>query len=474
MIITVIGTGYVGLVTGACLAELGFDVNCIDKNPAIVERLNAGQATIHEDGLEAILGRARRNGTIRFHSEYAEAIAAADMIFLAVGTPTRPGSDEADLSYLDAALAELAPHLHEGQTVVVKSTVPVGTNDRLQAMLDARRPGLDVSLASNPEFLREGSAVKDFFGADRIVAGVRDERSRAHFIALYRPLVEQGAPLVFTTPANAELAKYASNAFLALKIAYINEIADFCEVTGADVEHVSTLMGMDSRIGAAFLKAGPGYGGSCFPKDTLALLASARRHGVAARLVETTVAANDERKERLVERVLASLGAEVMGKRVAVLGIAFKANTDDVRQSTALSMIPMLQAAGVTVHAHDPLGRKNAERELTDVTWFDDALAALRDVDAAVILTDWPEYAALRPEEIALALAGAPLHDLRNLLTAETGRRASPAYRGIGRGAEAVPPLSVVTAAALADEWPTVTAFTRSSSSAALRIVAGE
>ena len=329
----------------------------------------------------------------------------------------------------------MAPLLNDGVTIVIKSTVPVGTSAAVASMMSLLRPDLDFAVASNPEFLREGSAVEDFMNADRIVCGVRDEPTRQKFERLYRNLVQRGSRLAFTTPENAELCKYASNAFLAMKITFINEIADICEAADADVDHVAALMGMDRRIGNGFLKAGPGFGGSCFPKDARALLATATRLGAEASLVRATISANDRRKMRLAEEILGVFDGAKADVKIAVLGVTFKAGTDDVRDAPSLEIIPHLQAAGVEIHAHDPKGMANAATHLPGVTWHASAQAAVRGADAVVILTEWPEYAALPLPEIADAMKGNRLFDLRNMLSPAAAEAAGLVYRGIGRAA---------------------------------------
>lgn len=434
MIVAVVGTGYVGLITGLCLADAGFRVHGIDRNEVLCSRLNSGIATIHEAGLEPLLKRVLRREFASFTSDLS-VISEADMVFVAVGTPTDERTGEADLSALRGVVVEMAPFLKSGVTVVVKSTVPVGTNRAVAGILREARPDLDFSVASNPEFLREGSAIQDFNHADRIVCGVSDEAARRKFTALYAHWVARGTTLAFTSPENAELSKYAANAFLAMKVTFINEMADLCEAAGGDVEHVAALMGMDARIGRSFLQAGPGYGGSCFPKDTNALVSSAAKLGVDASLVRATVAANESRKRRMAERVIAALGG-VADKRIAVLGIAFKAGTDDVRDSVSLELLPRLQEAGASIRAHDPKAMSAAAKLLPDVSWHESALEAAVGCDAVLLLTDWPDYALIPPVALAKTMRGKHLFDFRNLFSAAEVSAAGLLHVSIGRGAD--------------------------------------
>lgn len=446
MLVSIVGTGYVGLVTGTCLASQGHEVVCFDSNPEIVEKLRAGTPTIYEAGLEELLEQAVVAGRLRFESDFANGLAAAEVVFLAVGTPKQPDSDGVDMRYIDAAVRGIAPHLRDGTIVILKSTVPPGTNRRVASALARLRPDIDVPVASNPEFLREGSAILDFFNAERVVCGIRDEATKPVLAGLYQALIESGTTLVFTTPEDAELSKYASNAFLAMKITFINEIADLCEAIGANAGDIAVLMGMDSRIGPAFLKAGPGYGGSCFPKDTMGLLSTARSHGVASRLVETTAEVNEWRKRHIAHLVAEAVESNGADRTVAVLGVAFKADTDDVRDAPALAIIPQLQLAGITVQAYDPMGRRNAEGLLPGVVWFDDAIEALRNADAAVILTEWSEFSRLRASEIAAAMRGRHVFDVRNVLSEEVRDHPRLAYRGIGSTHPSPMPLQLITA----------------------------
>lgn len=447
MKVALIGTGYVGLVTGVCLADVGHDVTCIDRDPAIVDSLGRGIPTIHEAGLKELLARDIAAGAIGFSSDIA-AISDAGIVMLAVGTPTDPQSGETDLSAIMAALRAIAPHLRDDAVIAVKSTVPVGTNRRLAEEMGRLRPHFGGSVVSNPEFLREGTAIADFFGADRIVCGVRNENARRRMAELYRPLAARGVRLVFTTPENAELAKYASNAFLATKLAFVNEMADLCEASGANVADVAALMGMDQRIGSAFLNAGPGFGGSCFPKDIASLRTSAAQRGVSLRLVDATIAANAARKQSMADRVLAEL-AGPGPRRVAVLGISFKAGTDDVRESPALDVIGRLLEAGIEVHAHDPQARRAGAPELAGVRWFDRPIDATRGAAATVVMTEWPQYKAMSLAELAASMSGKLLFDMRNILSPSAARSAGLDYRCIGGGGAArgmwlstdVPPL---------------------------------
>lgn len=437
MKVALIGTGYVGLVTGLCLADMAHRVTCIDRDRAIVDRLRRGIPTIHEAGLHELLRRNIAAGTVGFASG-ASAVADAGIVMLAVGTPTDAATGETDLSAIVAAVHAIVPHLRDDALIVVKSTVPVGTNRMLSDEVARLSPHFRGQVVSNPEFLREGTAIEDFFGADRIVCGVRSEAARQRMTELYRPLAARGVKLVFTTPENAELAKYASNAFLATKLAFVNEMADLCEASHADIDDVAALMGMDRRIGAAFLSAGPGFGGSCFPKDIASLRTSAGQRGVTLRLVDATMAANAARKQAMADRVLAAL-AGTPHARVAVLGIAFKAGTDDVRESPALDLVRRLLEAGVEVHAHDPQARRTGAPELSLVRWFDRPVDAARGAAATVVMTEWPEYTAMSLAELAAAMSGRLLFDLRNIVSPSAARGAGLDYRRIGGGAEPRP-----------------------------------
>jgi UDPglucose 6-dehydrogenase len=433
MRIAMIGTGYVGLVSGACFADFGHRVACVDKDASKIDGLNDGVMPIWEPGLEALVKANVERKRLSFTTDVAEAVRDAEAVFIAVGTPARRGDGHADLTFVFEAVRELAPVMKPGTVVVTKSTVPVGTGDRIEAIL--KEEGVtDVSVASNPEFLREGAAIADFKHPDRIVVGAEDDRAQDVMREIYRPLFLNRAPILITGRRTAELTKYAANAFLAVKISFINEIADLCEAVDADVQDVARGIGLDNRIGAKFLHAGPGYGGSCFPKDTLALLQTADEAGVDQRIVRTTVEVNDDRKQAMVERVSRALGGELAGKRVAILGLAFKPNTDDMREAPSIPIVEGLIERGASVAAFDPVAREQAEKVLSGVEFADDAYAAADGADALVIVTEWDEFRALDLERIAASLRGKILVDLRNVYDRTDAEEAGLTYYGIGRG----------------------------------------
>ena len=433
MRIAMIGTGYVGLVSGACFADFGHRVCCVDKDSAKIDGLNAGVMPIWEPGLEAIVKANAERGRLTFTTSVSEGVKDAEAVFIAVGTPARRGDGHADLSFVFEAVRELAKVMKPGTVVVTKSTVPVGTGDRIEQIL--REEGLaDAFVASNPEFLREGAAIADFKHPDRIVVGAEDERTRDVLKEIYRPLFLNRAPILFTGRRTAELTKYAANAFLAVKISFINEIANLCEAVDADVQDVARGIGLDNRIGPKFLHAGPGYGGSCFPKDTLALLQTADAAGVDQRIVRTTVEVNDERKSAMAERVIRMMGGDVSGKRVGVLGLAFKPNTDDMREAPSIPLIKTLLERGAEVSAFDPVAHHQAEQVLSGIHFAEDAYAAAADADALVIVTEWDEFRALDLDKIAAALKGKVLVDLRNVYDREEAEQAGLIYFGVGRG----------------------------------------
>jgi UDPglucose 6-dehydrogenase len=405
----------VGLVSGACFAEFGPQVTCVDVDADKVARLTRGEIPIYEPGLEALVARGVQAGRLRFTTNLAAAVGEAEVVFIAVGTPSRRGDGHADLRYVDAAAMEVARALGGYTVIVTKSTVPVGTGRRVGALVREANPQAEFDMASNPEFLREGSAIEDFMHPDRVVIGAESERAREVLAALYRPLALREVPLVVTSLETAELTKYAANAFLATKISFINEIADLCERVGADVQEVARGMGMDRRIGRTFLHAGPGYGGSCFPKDTVALMRTAQEVGTPLRIVEAAASVNDTRKGRMASRVIAACGGSVRGKTIAVLGVAFKPNTDDMREAPSLAIIPALQDAGATVRATDPAAMAEAARLLPGVTWCADAYEAARGAHALVMLTEWNEYRGLELAQIATGMADRVLVDLRNV-----------------------------------------------------------
>ncbi|CAN7611083.1 UDP-glucose/GDP-mannose dehydrogenase family protein [Phenylobacterium sp. LjRoot219] len=435
MHVAMIGTGYVGLVSGACFADFGHVVTCIDKDAGKIERLQAGGIPIYEPGLDKLVADNVKAGRLFFTTEAAEAVKKADAVFIAVGTPSRRGDGHADLSYVYAAAEEIAG-LIEGFTVVVtKSTVPVGTGDEIEAIMQRVRAdaGADVAVVSNPEFLREGAAIEDFKRPDRVVVGTSDERAQAVMRELYRPLYLNETPIQFTGRRTSELIKYAANAFLAMKITFINEIADLCEAVGADVQQVARGIGLDKRIGGKFLNAGPGYGGSCFPKDTLALVKTARDYQAPMQLIETTVAVNDKRKKAMASKVTAAVeGQDLAGKTIGVLGLTFKPNTDDMRDAPSLDIIPALQAAGARVQAFDPEGHE-AKQMLPRVEFKDDPYAAAEGADALVIITEWDQFRALDLERVRGLMKSPVLVDLRNIYKPEEVRRDGFRYVSVGR-----------------------------------------
>jgi len=434
MRVAMIGTGYVGLVSGACFADFGHVVTCVDKDAGKIDRLNAGQMPIYEPGLEDLVAANVRDGRLSFALDGAQAIRSADAVFIAVGTPSRRGDGHADLSYVYAAAEEIAD-LIEGFTVVVtKSTVPVGTGDEIERIIRARRPDADFAVVSNPEFLREGAAIGDFKRPDRVVVGLEDERARPVMAELYRPLNLNETPILFTGRRTSELTKYAANAFLALKITFINEMADLCESLGADVQQVARGIGLDNRIGSKFLHAGPGYGGSCFPKDTLALVRTATDAGSPLRLIETTVEVNDARKLAMADRVAAALGgSDLKGKTVALLGLTFKPNTDDMRDAPSLDVAPALIAMGATVQAFDPEGMHEAAKLMEGVVFRDGPYDAVEGADVVVILTEWDQFRALDLDRIKLLLKQPVMVDLRNVYRPEDMKARGFRYTSIGR-----------------------------------------
>jgi UDPglucose 6-dehydrogenase len=433
MRIAMIGTGYVGLVSGACFADFGHDVCCVDKDAEKIAEINAGRMPIWEPGLEALVKANQERRRLTFTTDLPTAMEGVEAVFIAVGTPARRGDGHADLTFVFDAVRELARVIKPGTVVVTKSTVPVGTGDEIERIL--KDEGVtDVSVASNPEFLREGAAIADFKHPDRIVVGAEEERAREVLREIYRPLFLNRAPILFTGRRTAELTKYAANAFLAVKISFINEMADLCEAVDADVQDVARGIGLDNRIGPKFLHAGPGYGGSCFPKDTLALLQTADGAGVDQRIVRTTVQVNDDRKAKMVERVERAVGGELGGKRIAVLGLAFKPNTDDMREAPSIPLIQGLLERGAQVSAFDPVARHQAEQVLDGIAFADDAYAAAKDADALVIVTEWDEFRALDLDKIAEAMSGKTLVDLRNVYDRQDAEEAGLVYQGVGRG----------------------------------------
>jgi UDPglucose 6-dehydrogenase len=432
MRVAMIGSGYVGLVSGACFADFGHDVVCVDVNAARIADLKAGRIPIYEPGLDRLVADNAAAGRLSFTTDLAQAVRGAQAVFIAVGTPSRRGDGHADLSYVSAAAREIAQAM-DGYTVVVnKSTVPVGTGDMVEQIIRDARPGAEFSVASNPEFLREGAAIEDFKRPDRVVVGVNDDRARDVMAELYRPLSLNAAPVLFTDRRTAELTKYAANAFLATKITFINEIADLCEEVGADVQLVARGIGMDKRIGSKFLHAGPGYGGSCFPKDTVALIRSAQDNGVSLRVVESVVAVNDARKTAMARKVVKACGGSVQGKTIAVLGLTFKPNTDDMREAPSINIIDALQRAGATIRAHDPVGMEQAKAVLTDVTYATDAYDCAHGADALVLITEWDAYRALDLARLRQIMRAPVVVDLRNVYRAEEMARHGFEYVRVG------------------------------------------
>ncbi|GLS45766.1 UDP-glucose dehydrogenase family protein [Methylobacterium brachythecii] len=432
MRIAMIGSGYVGLVSGACFADFGHDVICVDKDPAKIEALQAGRIPIFEPGLDALVGDNVRQGRLSFTTELAPAVAGADAVFIAVGTPSRRGDGFADLSFVYAAAREIAGAITGYTVVVTKSTVPVGTGDEVEHIIRETAPEAEVAVVSNPEFLREGAAIDDFKRPDRIVIGTEDARAAAVMNEVYRPLYLNAAPILVTGRRTAELTKYAANAFLATKITFINEIADLCEQVGANVQEVARGIGLDNRIGKKFLHAGPGYGGSCFPKDTLALVKTAQDHGAPIRIVETVVAVNDQRKRAMARKVIAACGGSVRGKTVALLGLTFKPNTDDMRDAPSLSIVAGLRDAGAIVRAYDPEGMEQARPLLEGITYAEDAYHCAEGADALVIVTEWNAFRALDFARLRAAMTEAVLVDLRNVYSRNTVEKHGFRYSSIG------------------------------------------
>lgn len=433
MRVAMIGTGYVGLVSGACFADFGHEVTCVDKDPSKIERLEKGEIPIFEPGLDDLVASNVKGGRLSFALDGAAAIRSADAVFIAVGTPSRRGDGHADLSYVYAAAEEIAG-LIEGFTVVVtKSTVPVGTGDEIERIIRERHPDAQFAVVSNPEFLREGAAIEDFKRPDRVVVGTDDERAQQVMRELYRPLNLNETPILFTGRRTSELIKYAANAFLAMKITFINEMADLCEAVGADVQQVARGIGLDNRIGSKFLHAGPGYGGSCFPKDTLALVRTAIDAGAPVRLIETTVEINDARKKAMAGRVSNAVGGDLSGKTVALLGVTFKPNTDDMRDAPSLDVVPALIAAGATVQAYDPEGMHEASKLLDGVVFKDGPYDAVEGADVVVILTEWDQFRALDLDRIKLLLKQPVMVDLRNVYRPDDMRARGFRYASIGR-----------------------------------------
>jgi len=434
MRIAMIGTGYVGLVSGACFSDFGHVVTCIDKDPGKIRELQKGKLPIFEPGLDAIVASNVAAGRLSFTTEPAAAVRAADAVFLAVGTPSRRGDGFADLSYVYDAANEIAPEIEGFTVIAIKSTVPVGTNDEVDAIVRKLRPDADFSVVSNPEFLREGAAIEDFKHPDRVVVGTDDERARRIMRELYRPLFINETPMLFTRRRSAELIKYASNAFLATKITFINEMADLCEKCGADVQEVARGMGLDRRIAAKFLHAGPGFGGSCFPKDIAALAAIGERYEVPTKIVSTVMAVNDARKRAMVTKVVSACGGSLHGKTIAVLGLTFKPNTDDMREAPSLVIVPSLEAQGARVRAYDPHGMAEARKLMPQLETTTDPYACIKGADAMLILTEWDQFRALDLDRVKKTLRSPVVIDFRNIYRPAELAAKGLNYISVGRG----------------------------------------
>ncbi len=434
MKIAMIGTGYVGLVSGVCFSDFGHDVVCVDKDPRKIETLNHGEVPIYEPGLKELMAKNVAAGRLSFSGELATAVDRADAVFIAVGTPTRRGDGHADLTYVMAAAEEVAHALTGYAVVVTKSTVPLGTNRQVKQVITKARPDAAFDVASNPEFLREGAAIDDFMRPDRIVVGVQNEKAADVMAQIYRPLYLRDFPIMTTDLESAEMIKYAANAFLATKITFINEIAALCERTGADVKMVSKGMGLDGRIGNKFLHAGPGYGGSCFPKDTQALARIGQEHAMPMQLTETVIKVNEEIKRRMTTKIMDLCGGSVNGKTIAVLGVTFKPNTDDMRDAPSLTIVPALVGSGAKVRVVDPQGHREGEALLPGVSWVEDAYEAAQNADCVVLLTEWNEFRALDLERLAKGMVTPTMADLRNIYSEKDAKRAGfSAYVSIGR-----------------------------------------
>jgi len=434
MKIAMIGTGYVGLVSGVCFSDFGHDVVCVDINPDKVAKLERGEVPIYEPGLDDLMARNVAAGRLSFSGDVAGSVAGADAVFIAVGTPTRRGDGHADLTYVFAAAEDIARAINGYTVVVTKSTVPVGTNRKVREIIAKANPAAEFDVASNPEFLREGAAIDDFMRPDRVIVGVQSDRAAKVMNEVYRPLFLRDFPVVTTDLESAEMIKYAANAFLATKITFINEIAALCEKVGADVKEVSKGMGLDGRIGNKFLHAGPGYGGSCFPKDTSALARIGQEHAMPMQIVETVIKVNDQIKRRMIDKLADLCGGSFNGKTIAVLGVTFKPNTDDMRDAPALTIVPALIGGGAKVRVVDPQGRREGEKLLPGVEWVEDAYKAVNKADAVVILTEWNEFRALDLERLAKKMTTARMADLRNIYSDKDAMRAGfEAYVAIGR-----------------------------------------
>jgi UDPglucose 6-dehydrogenase len=433
MRVAMVGTGYVGLVSGACFADFGHEVTCVDKDKAKIAALKRGEMPIYEPGLSELVAANARAGRLKFTTGLGEAVKAADAVFIAVGTPSRRGDGHADLSFVYDAAREIARSLDGFTVVITKSTVPVGTGDEVERIIREARKGTDCAVVSNPEFLREGAAIQDFKHPDRVVVGCEDARAREVMSELYRPLYLNRSPILFTDRRTAELIKYAANAFLATKITFINEIADLAEKVGADVQEIARGIGLDNRIGSKFLHAGPGFGGSCFPKDAVALLKTGQDNDAPLRIVEAVVAVNDARKRAMARKVSSALGGELRGKTIAVLGLTFKPNTDDMREAPSIPLITALQDMGATVRAYDPVGMEQAKSAVEKVTFCDSTYACAEGASALVIVTEWEEFRALDFDRLKQIMAKPVLIDLRNIYRPDEVSRHGFIYESVGR-----------------------------------------
>jgi UDPglucose 6-dehydrogenase len=438
MHIAMIGSGYVGLVSGACLADFGHNVTCVDNDKGKISALNQGLVPIFEPGLADLIANNMSEGRLAFTSDVTAAVSAAEAVFIAVGTPSRRGDGHADLSYVYSAVRELAPAIGGFTVIVTKSTVPVGTSDEVARIIRDARPDADFAVVSNPEFLREGAAIQDFKHPDRIVVGTEDERARRIMAEIYRPLYLNRAPILYTSRRSAELIKYGANAFLATKITFINELADLAEEVGADVQEVARGMGLDNRIGSKFLHAGPGFGGSCFPKDARALLKTAQDYNVSLRIIEAVVAANDIRKRAMARKVSAAFAGSLRGKTIAVLGLTFKPMTDDMREAPSIPLVTALQDMGAVVRAFDPAGMEQAKMALPDVIYCDGPYSCVDGADGLVIVTEWEQFRALDLDQIKQHMACPVLIDLRNVYSRDDIEKHGFFYVGVGKPAPRV------------------------------------
>lgn len=433
MKLAVIGTGYVGLVSGACFSHFGFEVACVDQDAAKIAALESGIIPIHEPGLESVVARSRRNGNLSFTTDLASAIKGAEAVFIAVGTPTKAGEDQADLTYVFEAAKQVAKLITSYTVVVIKSTVPVGTAATLRSIIQEANPSAQFDVASNPEFLREGSAVDDFLCPDRVVIGVSSPEAEKVMRNLYQPLSASSVPLVITSSASAELIKYTANCYLAMRVGFVNQVADLCEAVGADIREVALGAGLDKRIGLHYFAPGPGFGGSCFPKDTRAMIAMAREHNAPISIIEDVVDANERRRVSVAKRVAAVLGNAVNGSKIAILGIAFKADTDDIRDAAALEVIPALQKLGATISVFDPAAMEHGRKAFSDVQWCDDIYSAAKDADAVIVLTEWNEFRGVDFARLKKVVRSPVIFDFRNLYQPDDVVKAGFSYHSLGR-----------------------------------------